>query len=291
MANMQTHSTGRYAFLRTLRTEQLEQLLKADYSASMSEDAAEEFIDAVTEVMLEKEKEDPSGRLADVDKAWADFQTYYNVPDRGGQLLYPDPLSPDPAPSQKAPARRPKRVLRPVALVAAAIGAFMSLLVVAQAAGLDVFGAMARWTDETFRFAPAGTNDETKPFRALLEEHDIPVAYAPTWIPAGFVSEEPYVFSTKWLTTVSARYSNGKDAFMYSVTHHLSKNTIEASNYEKEYGDASAYSNGKTVFYIFENTDSATAVWTDGESFEIEIRGALSVNDMKKMIDSIGGSI
>lgn len=291
MANMQTHSTGRYAFLRALTTEQLEQLLKADYSASMSEDAVEEFIDAVIEVMLEKEKEDPSGRMADVDKAWAEFQTYYNVPDRDGQLLYPDLVSPDPAPSQKAPVRRPKRVLRRVALIAAVIGAFMSLLVVAQAAGLDVFGAMARWTDETFHFAPAGTKDETQPFRSLLEEHNIPVAYAPTWIPAGFVFEEPYVVDSKRLTTVSVRYSNGEDAFMYSVTHHLFKDTIEASNYEKEYGDAAAYSNGKTVFYIFENTDSTTAVWTDGESFDIAIRGALSVNDMEKIIDSIGGSI
>ncbi len=264
MANMQTHSTGRYAFLRALTTEQLEQLLKADYSASMSEDAAEEFIDAVTEVMLEKEKEEPSGRLADVDKAWADFQTYYNVPDRDGQLLYPDPASPDPAPSPKAPTRRPKRVLRPVVLIAAAIGVFMSLLVVAQAAGLDVFGAMARWTDETFHFAPAGEDQETRPIRILLEEQNIPAAYAPTWIPAGFVSGEPRVFGTEWMTTVSARYSNGKDTFVYSVTHHLSKSTIKASNYEKEYGDATAYSNGKTVFYIFENTDSATAVWTDG---------------------------
>ncbi len=291
MANMQTHSTGRYTFLRALRTKQLEQLLKADYSASMSEDAAEEFIDAVTEVMLEKEKDDPSGRLADVDKAWADFQTYYNVPDRDGQLLYPDLVSPDPAPSKKAPARRPKRVLRPVALIAAAIGVFMSLLVVAQAAGLDVFGAMARWPEETLHFAPAGEDQETRPIRTLLEEQNIPTAYAPAWIPAGFVAEEPHAFHTKQLTVASVRYSNGKDAFGYSVTRHLSKGTIEASNYEKKYGDAAAYSNGKMVFYIFENTDTTTAVWTDGESFEIEIRGALSVNDVKKIIDSIGGSI
>ncbi len=291
MANTQTHSTGRYAFLRALTTEHLEQLLKADYSASMSEDAAEEFIDAVIEVMLEKEKEDPSGRLADVDKAWAEFQTYYTGPDRDGRLLYPDPLSPDPVPSQKAPARRLKRVLRRVALIAAVIGAFMSLLVVAQAAGLDVFGAMARWTDEIFRFAPAGDLREARSIQILLEEQNIPAAYAPTWIPAGFVSEEPRVVVSKQLTTVSVCYLNGKDEFAYSVTHHLSKDTIEASNYEKEYGDAAAYSNGRSVFYIFENTDSTTAVWTDGESFDIEIRGALSVQDMKKIIDSIGGSI
>ncbi len=289
MANMQTHSTGRYAFLQALTTGQLEQLLKADYSASMSEDAAEEFIDAVIEVMLEKEREDPSGHMADVDKAWAEFQTYYNVPDRDGQLLYPDPGSPDPAPSPKAPARRPKRVLRRVALIAAVIGAFMSLLVVAQAAGLDVFGAMARWTDETFHFAPAGENKEIRPIRILLEEQNIPTAYAPTWIPAGFVSEEPQVFASKRLVTVSAEFSNGENTFMYSVTRHLSKDTIEAFKYEKEHGDATSYSNGRMVFYIFENTDSTTATWTDHGSFDIEICGTLSTKDLKNIIDSIGG--
>ncbi len=289
MANMQTHSTGRYAFLRALTTEQLEQLLKADYSASMPEDAAEEFIDAVIEVMLEKEKETPSGRLADVDKAWADFQTYYNVPDRDGQLLYPDPGSPDPAPSQKAPVRRPRRVLRPVALVAAAIGVFMSLLVVAQAAGLDVFGAMARWTDETFHFVTTSAGDETAALRAALEEQGIPASYAPTWLPAGFKAEEPRTTRTKNHATVSSRLSNGDKELALVFTCYQSEDAIQAASYEKDISEATPYTSGSRLFYMFENQDTTVALWSDGERLSIDIHGEISTDDMKSILDSIGG--
>ncbi len=289
MANMQTHSTGRYAFLRALTTEQLEQLLKADYSASMPEDAAEEFIDAVIEVMLEKEKEAPSGRLVDVDKAWADFQTYYNVPDRDGQLLYPDPLSPDPAPSQKAPVRRPRRVLRPVALVAAAIGVFMSLLVVAQAAGLDVFGAMARWTDETFHFVTTSAGDETAALRAALEEQGIPASYAPTWLPAGFKAEEPQVIRTKNFTAVSLQLSNEGKKLVLVFTCYRSEGAIQAFSYEKGMGEAIPYTSGDRLFYMFENQGTTVALWSDGERLSIDIHGEISTDDMKSILDSIGG--
>ncbi len=291
MANMQTHSTGGYAFLRALTTEQLEQLLKADYSASMSEDAAEEFIDAVTEVMLEKEKEDPSGRLADVDKAWADFQTYYNVPDRDGQLLYPDPVSPDPAPSEKAPTRRPKRVLRPVVLIAAAIGVFMSLLVVAQAAGLDVFGAMARWTNETFHFVTTSADDETAALRAALEEQDIPASYAPTWIPAGFKAEEPQAFANKRTAAVSVCFSNGQEQILFTITRYISQSAIKDDGYEKDTGNAIVHSNGNQRFYIFENRDTTVATWSDGREFSIDIHGEISTDEMRSIIESLGGSL
>ncbi len=291
MANTQNYSTGRYAFLRALDTEQLEQLLKADYGGSMSEDAAEEFIDAVIEVMLEKEKENPSGRLADVDKAWADFQRYYNVPDRDGRLLYPDLAAPEPTPSPQAPARRPKRVLRRVALIVAVIGIFMSLLVVAQAVGLDVFGAMARWTDETFHFVTTSANDETAAFRAALEEQNIPASYAPTWVPAGVKAEKPRTFSNKRTVVVSARFSNGREYILFTVTRYSSEDDIETDRYEKDIGNAIEYSNGSQLFYIFENQDAAVATWSDGREFTIEIHGEISTDDMKTMIESLGGSL
>ncbi len=291
MANTQNHSAGRYAFLRALDIGQLEQLLKADYSGSMPEDAAEEFIDAVIEVILERETEHPSGRVADVDKAWADFQGYYNVPDRDGRLLYPDPAAPAPAPSQKAPVRRPRRALRRVALIAAVIGIFMGLLVAAQAAGLDVFGAMARWTDETFHFVTASAGDETAALRAALEEQDIPVSYAPTWIPAGFKAEEPQAITNKRSVAVSACFSNGQEYILFTITRYISQSAIKDDSYEKNTGNAIVHSNGNQLFYIFENRDATVATWSDGREFSIEIHGEISTDDMKSIIESLGGSL
>lgn len=290
MADMQKDFTGQYPFLRSLDIEQLENLLKTDFSNSLSEDISEEFIDAIVEVILEKEKENPSGRLADVDKAWADFQTYYNVPERDGVQLYPDLTAPTPSATvQSMHSNRPKRLLRCFALVAATIGLFMALLVVAQAAGLDVFGAMARWTDETFSFISAPASNEGATLRAALEEHGIPKEYAPTWVPAGFKAGSPQISSSKRTTELSVTFSNGNQEFVFAITQYASSDAIETISYEKNLGDTILYSNGHQLFYIFDNVESCVAAWSDGQAFTIDISGEIPLDDMKSIIDSIGG--
>ena len=37
----------------------------------------------------QREDEHPTGRIPDVDKAWAEFQEYYNIPEGVDASLYP----------------------------------------------------------------------------------------------------------------------------------------------------------------------------------------------------------
>lgn len=289
MADARQDPTGGYPFLTSLDMTQLEELLKTDYSGSMSEQASEEFIDAIIEVMLEKEKESPTGRFPDVEKAWTDFQTYYNIPGRKRPHLSPVPAAPVTPPSQAARPRRARRLLRWCALVAAVIGLFTALLVAAQAAGLDVFGSMARWTDETFHFVVAPAKDETAELRAALREQGIPEEYAPTWVPEGFHGEEPVVFLAEDIIQISTRFSNEKEKFQISITQVPRKDLLTATDYEKDSSDVILYSNNYQVFYIFSNLEQQLATWSDGKEFSIEICGQLSVKDIKSIIDSIGG--
>ena len=59
-----------------LTTEQLEELLRMDYASEGDNEAA---VFRILEVLEQREKENPSGRLPDVDTAWAEFQNKYKI--------------------------------------------------------------------------------------------------------------------------------------------------------------------------------------------------------------------
>lgn len=165
----------------------------------------------------------------------------------------------------------------------------MALLVVVQAAGLDVFGAMARWTDETFSFISTPASNEVATFRAALEEYGIPKEYAPTWIPAGFKAGDPLIAISKRTKELATIFSNDNDELVFTITQFASTDAMDAVTYEKDLGDAILYSNGHQLFYIFDNTESCVAAWSDGKAFTIDISGKIPLDDMKSIIDSIGG--
>lgn len=289
MTDTRQDPTGAYPFLTSLDMTQLEALLKTDYSGSMSQQASEAFIDAIIEVMLDKERKEPSGRFPDTEKAWTDFQTYYNAPGRKRPQLSPVPAAPAVLPSKTARSHRTGRLLRRCAAVAAIIGLFMVLLVAAQAAGLDVFGSMARWTDETFHFVVAPAGDETAELRAALREQGIPEAYAPTWVPEGFHAEEPIVSVSNDIVLIFNYFSNGEEKFQYAIAQLSGQGFLPTISYEKDLNNVIPYSNTHQVFYIFDNLESCVATWSDGENLTIMISGQLSVEEMKSILDSIGG--
>ena len=67
----------KYAYLNRLNTEQLEELLRMDME--MAEPGNEDVVFHILEVIEQREDEHPTGRIPDVDKAWAEFQEYYNI--------------------------------------------------------------------------------------------------------------------------------------------------------------------------------------------------------------------
>ena len=77
----------KYAYLNRLSTQQLEKLLRADIESPKSGDQGVIFY--ILEVIERREEEHPTGRLPDEDKAWEEFQKYYNIPEGEGLSLYP----------------------------------------------------------------------------------------------------------------------------------------------------------------------------------------------------------
>lgn len=180
-----------------------------------------------------------------------------------------------------------------VVTVAATMAAVLALMIGAQAAGIDVFGNLARWTDETFHFILPGREPEVspyyEPFRKALEDNGLPGELAPKWYPEGFVTEGPEVEESKRRDTVTNVFYNteGKKLTI-SVGHRSDSDRLNSKAYEKDASSVEVYESGTKSFYILANYRNTTwATWSN-EDLDVIIRGNLSVDEVKRIIDSIG---
>lgn len=289
MVNKNEYESGTY--WDQLSTEQLEDILRADIASPNQTN--DETVFHILEVLEKREKENPSGRLPDTDQAWKEFQQYYNIPEGEGQSLYPvrsDPeTQPAPTSTKKNRRFRPRKVLVVVAVLVLMFGSMLT----AQAAGVDIFGAIGRWTEEKFHFeiTPAsedGTTDYT--FREASRKRGLPQSLIPTWYPKGFESSEPIDDSVEdYVDSVYCEYINKEENRSYSVmvSRYYDSNSIAATVYEKDDTKVEIYENNGRNFYIMSNLDTLTATWSDGK-MSIDISGQLEINELKHIIDSIG---
>ncbi len=77
----------KYAYLEQLSTDELENMLRTDTVQSDGSDI--ELILRITEILLEREEGETGKPIIDVERAWKDFQQYFNTPDANGRSLYP----------------------------------------------------------------------------------------------------------------------------------------------------------------------------------------------------------
>lgn len=281
---------GTYAYLDQVRTEQLEELLRADLDSP--DQSNEEAIFHILEVMEQREKENPTGRLPDADQAWAEFKQFYDIPEGEGQSLYPvrdrrEDAAPA-APMLKS--RRPRKGL----IVAAVLIALFAGMLTAQAAGFDVLGAIGRWTEETFHFTTASSQPEQKDIVALQEAAEtchLPSNLIPTWYPDGFEPSEPQIDRIEnYMDSILCLYNNVESDRSYSITisQYYDTDFLESLAFEKDNKKVRQYNSNGKIFYIMSNLDALTATWSDGIFVET-ISGQLNNHEIELLIDSIGG--
>lgn len=297
----------KYAYLDEMSTEQLENLLRLDSNTDSV--YSQELILHILEVIEKREKEHSTGRLSNERDAWEEFNKYYNVPDGSDCSLFPYPEEPTRkhntgfANQQKLHNGRKCRKTRSYSWMRCGIAAILAVvllsgcMIVVQAAGIDVFGAVARWTDETFHFVsshekgkPQNANDDFDPIQQAIYNSDIMWEAFPSNIPAGFSLSDLEFFSNSAENKVYCEYSGSNDqTFSIQVRHYTSQADLDIHTFEKDNGAAHSYTtNGKT-FYIVSNNALVTATWSDGVSTIISIGGNISGEVLKQILDSIGG--
>lgn len=185
--------------------------------------------------------------------------------------------------------------LKRVALVSAATVCLMFVLMIgAQAAGINVFGHLAQWTDEIFHFvipsSEATHSEYYAPFQEALRVHGIPAELAPSWYPEGFQTDGPqYDEGNPFCDSVSVHFQNEDGRrFSVRVRQYFSVEDATFGSYEKDSHEVEQYVSSGRLFYIFSNVNTTTAVWAN-ELQEVCIEGKLTVDEAKQIIDSVGG--
>ena len=187
------------------------------------------------------------------------------------------------------------RALRYVIAVAASIVLAFGLLFTVQAFGVDVFGALGRWTDSVFHFQTSETSQTTvqqdEPMNEIqkaLADYGMPVELAPTWIPEGYkIAQLSKPYNTRY-HGVFALYENddGQSVSVeineYFDSHYLSSHSIEMLS-----GEPEAIVSNKRQFYLFKNNALWSATWCDSK-YCVEIEGSITKKDVIAMIDSMG---
>ena len=295
-----------YAYLSRLSTQKLLELLAAAPApAETPEDKA--YIDAIVEVVLEREERHPTGLLPDPEQAWEEFQQYYNTPEGEDLSLYPAenpgtaPSEPAPSQTEYRPQRRPKRhFFRRVIIVAAVV----VCIALPPALGFEnVFQLIGAWTDDIFLLNNVSSlegneieaDKKSVDIEEILGELNYSENIFPTWIPEGFELEKvitnEFVLSGK--TELRIHYKNGQTreliTFTYNVYNSIASGTMTA--FEKDANALEEYFVGDVTHYIFENLGKYIAVWNQN-NIECEISGDVSIQsltELKEMLNSIYG--
>lgn len=199
--------------------------------------------------------------------------------------------------SGSSPAKKhSSRALIKILPIAAAL-IFLFGSVTAQAFGLDIFGAIARWTSEVFQLsdsstphAAIGTNPlaegEGVYYDSLEEAVDafgITAPIAPKWIPERFKLVKVSAVNKSGGVLIYADYESN-DGFL-QVRYKEVKN-IDFSSLEQEgSGVETRFKNG-LEHYLLSDMDREKAFWQNGE-LECQIAGNVTRQEMKEIVDSI----
>lgn len=191
----------------------------------------------------------------------------------------------------------------PVAAVVAILAVLGSMVTV-QAVGIDVFGAIARWTNETFRFAASSQNDDTLntdilnsnshspdgEYGSLQEALDacgIGQNVRLQHLPDGFELANVSVYSLPSQVEIEAMYTSNDRIFSLVIFRYNSPEVVGQTIFEKDSEDMILYDKNGITYYIMSNNQQLTAVWMPQELLTCAITGDLSIVEVESIIDSM----
>lgn len=311
METSNKHNQNEYSYLRRLPSDKLRELLALAPSLSdKPEDEA--YVDALEEAIIERENENPTGFFPDVDQQWNEFVTHY-MPSVSETEAEPENLkhaaSPQtPQPSTDAPSKRVirfKQVRRTVLIAAAAIAGMFGIMLTAQAAGVDVFGAMARWTEDVFSFGPVAPDSQVSEdparetaepkaeipntgFASLQEAFDaygMTEVHEPGWLPEGYSLDGVDVLAVDdpFLRSFEAAYTDGDGVIGISI---MSYDGEPATQVQKIGGPVESVEKNGIVFYHVENSVDRTVAWYS-DQYEYYINGGPGDDILWKVVESM----
>ena len=269
--------TSRYA---RMTTEELQEILRKHAHGELETEPDTEELFEIMEALSARRQNADSPAFRSDEEAFSEFCGHYMPKEEHAR---PKVIG--------FPNRTFKTVAAVLALVLVlAVGTTLT----AQAFHFDIWGKFASWTKDTFRFTdgkPGTTADqqteefhpEAKSLQDALLKEGITEKLAPTWLPEGYKNTDLSVQSNLKTRNFCALYMKGDSSLVISIRQSFG---IPGKRIEKDDNLFEIYTVNNIDYYIFSNNANLQAAWTVGE-FECLIGGQITLEEMKKMIDSI----
>ena len=282
---MSSEQRKQKAILEMMTAEQLEELLRQDAQAEDSQLSGEDILEIME--VIERKKSDTITPQTDGDAAWQDFKENY----LGNAALYVPDMDEEtdsrPADSSRITSKKKaSRSLRTVLIAAVLI-----VVLCTTAVGKNLFRTIADWTRETFSFRDGEENKETTSvFMSLNYElgNFSDLKLVPAWAPEG-TTETDGVTATEQAnkTRIMANYQTSDGEFCIVILLYDTKPEQYTYLYEKnDVAVEEEYVVNGIVHQIVRNEETNTVVWAFGTA-ECSIHGDLSIDELKRMVDSI----
>lgn len=177
----------------------------------------------------------------------------------------------------------------------------MGGMVAAQASGVDVFGAIARWTDGIFSLGSiisegagegggnsrlGNRNNDAEHYETLqdaLDAYGITEFREPTWIPDGYKFYDVEVDSwpdSSSLIGLSAYYYSGNDFLQIQLEYYEGSANVQM---EKTNAAVEAFVVDGLTIYFFENINNNCAAWIT-EHYECYVNGPVEKQVLKQIV-------
>lgn len=260
-----------------MTTEELEKILRLDAEVPAGTQTDTELLLFIMEVLASRRNtEKIAGNTAQ--KAWESFQQNY-MPEEPAKPLKTNKST----------------VWMRKFFAAAAVVALLILIPVSSSALTmeEVWNILARWAKETFSFVSSENTEVSEPSPAdqdtysslqeLLQENNRDFTMVPVWFPSGFVLKTVKKDVSPVQEFYVAQYVNGDREIFIRIENHLVDDFLKI---ETNQTFSEVYSVGGQDYYIFNNNSQNQAIWVYS-SYECTISGNLSIDEIKKMIDSI----
>jgi hypothetical protein len=184
------------------------------------------------------------------------------------------------------------RHFRTARLIVAVVMVTLACMIAAQALGYNVFGTIARWTEETFQFTSSsqtetGTPEEAsdemeyKSLQDALDDYGITESVVPNWFPSDFKMVGIVVTPIFNEIRFYASYEFGGEFIAVTVRQYESAEAANKDAFEKDDLTVSTYESGGVTHYLMSNNGQLKAAWTN-QNLVCSISGDLSKEELKK---------
>lgn len=265
----------------SMSTEELQEILhKHAHDELDTEPGTDDLFEIMEVLSVRRQQQDPQAFRSD-EEALAEFRQHYMPKEKEE--------------SKAKVIKFPNRVFRTVAAgLAIVLIVTLGTSVTAEAFHVDIWGKFATWTKEIFQFTdtPQGTtaanpeqeyNAELKSLQDALDKINISQKLIPTWLPNGYANNDLRVTETPRVRNIYSSYENNDETLIIKICQTIG---VQAPQVEKNDDFFELYVVDGVEYYIFSNTETLQAAWSIGE-FECIIGGKITLEEMKRMIDSI----